>query len=131
MGLDNGIILKGITKEEYLKCPTVTEELIDEEQGEFEVAYWRKCWGIRNKIIDKFHFSEEGGDFKLDPEDIPPLLKILKKFLHPGYWDDCADSIWEYDEIIDSNIDIYIRLTWVKDYLEKHPEATLEFYDSY
>ena len=54
MGLDNGIILEIPSKELPKDFPTKLSDFSDKtlkETGELEVAYWRKCWGIRNAIL--------------------------------------------------------------------------------
>lgn len=132
MGLDNGIIVKGIPKEEWVKCPSIEPNVEHEFDDEtYEVAYWRKCWGVRREILGKFHFGEEGGEFELGVEDIPALCKIMRKFLNPRFFREEADSIWEYEDLVEGFIDTIIRLTWLKYYMGTHPEVKLLFYDSY
>ncbi len=130
MGLDNGIMLKGATKEDLATCPCFTWD--DDNKEEQEMAYWRKCWGIRAVILKVLHVDSKGdGEFPVDPEDIPAILRGIKPFFSKEYWDDNAESIWEFDEMFDTMVDIYMRLTWLKGYLETHPDAKAYFYDSY
>lgn len=134
MGLDNGIIIKeaDAIKEDLLKCPCFEWDEYDEKQGYQHIAYWRKCWGVRNAILSVLHVDDNGGgDYPIEYDDIPPILRKLKEFLKPSKWDEDADSIWEYDEYIDTMINIYIRLTWLADYMKDHKDLKVYFYDSY
>ena len=138
MGLDNGIILK-------LKEKTVPEDFpsmasLDKfdlenvmERGELEIAYWRKCWGIREAIMGVLHMKDDGTTFEhsVDAEDCPALRRALIKFLKPDYWEENADSIWEYDEYYEHMLDIILNLKWLEKRLKDHPDETAYFYDSY
>ena len=132
MGLDNGIRVKGIPEEDKKKIPYYNESWGDFlEEGEIEPIYWRKCWGIRNAIIKKFHFPETCGEYKLDLEDIPVIIKILEEFCNSNNWEEYGDSIWEYDEYIHTLIEQIVNLKIFYKYWKKHPEIEVYFYDSY
>ena len=135
MGLDNGIILKIEDKKLPADFPT-TPDSFDlkelEERGELEIAYWRKCWGIRAAIIEVLHMKDsEEWEHTVEADDVPAIRKALLKFLHPVYWEENADSIWEYDEYFEHMLDIMFNLKWLEKYLEEHPAAIAYFYDSY
>ena len=53
------------------------------------------------------------------------------KYLDKEYYEDNADSIWEYPEYKDNIQQSIINLMWLKMYMESHPEVTAYFYDSY
>ena len=134
MGLDNGIILKLKDKELPEDFPTKLDNWDLEqvtEKGELEVAYWRKCWGIRAAIIGVLHMSPDEYRHSVEIEDIPAIRRELYKFLHPDYWQENAESIWEYDEYIENMLDIVLNLKWLENYMKKHPDVTAYFYDSY
>lgn len=137
MGLDNGIVMKKVKREDVLKFPAfVKYEMWDNMQhnAEFvdvEIAYWRKCWGIRQAVIDAFHLDEDDADFDIEAEDIPALSRALYPFLSKEYWDENSDSIWTFDEQIDKMIQILINLKWLQTYLAKYPDTEVKFYDSY
>ena len=131
MGLDNGIILK-VNPENI----SVTNKLIKldktySDNPETEVCYWRKCWGIRNAIVKKFHFDKEGGEYKLDAEDIPAIIRILFSFYSKEEWEENADSIWEWEEFKDTLRQQILNLTWLYDYMLANPDVEVYFYDSY
>lgn len=96
-----------------------------------EPIYWRKCWGIRNKMIQLLHMDTEECEKEIDPEDIPAIIRVLKPFLSRDYWDENADSIWEYDEFFDTLYKQLVFLEWFKTYYAEHPELEVYFYDSY
>lgn len=130
MGLDNGIILK-------VNPATISNlnklVVLDKTYGDnpnTEICYWRKCWGIRNAIIEKFHFPNDCGEFKLDVEDIPVVIKILFDFYGKEEWEE-ADSIWEWEEFKDTLRQQIMNLTWLFGYMLANPEVEVYFYDSY
>lgn len=134
MGLDNGIILKL----EDNKLPEDFPTSIDkyslekvEKDGELEIAYWRKCWGIRAAIIGVLHMPANEYEHQVEADDVPAIRRELHKFLYPEYWEENADSIWEYNEYIEWMLDIMLNLKWLENYMKKHPNAYVYFYDSY
>ena len=69
--------------------------------------------------------------FPIEREDIPAIVRELYKFLDKSYYEENADSIWEFDEIIDNLFQQIINLKWLEGYMEDHPDVEVEFYDSY
>lgn len=128
MGLDNGIILNASPDKYDVNKLIKLDKTYDLKT---EVCYWRKCWGIRNAIVDKFHFDREGGEHKLDAEDIPVVIKILFSFYGKEEWEESADSIWEWDEFKDTLRQQILNLTWLYDHMLANPECEVYFYDSY
>lgn len=127
MGLDNGIILK-CSDEVFKKIPYYDTDEIGHEDK--HLAYWRKCYGIRKAILNKLH-GKDDGDTPIEAEDIPAIIRVLKPFLSKDYWEENADSIWEYEEYFDNLYKILIRLEWLKEYLKNNPNVECYFYDSY
>lgn len=125
MGLDNGLVARNIKKEEV---PSWIDPYVFSD-GDLEFGYWRKCWGLRNEILDFLHSDKYSTN--VDREDLPGIIKIIKKYLHEDYWLRNADSIWEYDEYLDHNIETIMNLLWLYKYWESHPNIELYFYDSY
>lgn len=138
MGLDNGIILVLANKkipEDFPSCHEdywwVGDEKDVAKNGKLDVAYWRKCWNIREAIISVLHVGNDGGEYPIEAEDLPAIRRALIKFLHYDYWEEHSDSIWEYDDIVDTLLQILINLKWLEIYLKRHPEDSAYFYDSY
>ena len=67
----------------------------------------------------------------VEAEDVLPIVKILMQYLDEKYYDENADSIWEYEDYKDNIQQSIINLLWLKMYMESHPEVTTYFYDSY
>ena len=132
MGLDNGIRIKGIPEEELRKAPYYDEHWGDYlNDGEIEPVYWRKCWGLRAVVLSVLHMDQDEYEKNIDPEDIPALIRRLKPFLSRDYWDENAESIWEYDEYFSTVYKNLIFLEWLKEYYKNHPYIKVYFYDSY
>lgn len=134
MGLDNGIVIRHregriifIPK----KCYGYKYSLGDNPH--YEIAYWRKCWGIRNAIIKMFVDETwyDSYDIVLDRDDIKKLIGLMKKFTKRMYWDEHADSIWAYDEFKNHQKRIVKNLKWLYWYMGRDPEVEAHFYDSY
>lgn len=98
---------------------------------EGEIIYWRKCWGLRGEVLEVLGGNTDGYLYKVNREDIPVILKKMKSYFHPDYYEQNARSIWEYDEFFDNLMSSYMTLIWLYDYWSIHPEIEVEFYDSY
>ena len=131
MGLENGIVLRNIKREDvptWVKLPWGW----DNQSENQDVVYFRKHWGIRGEILAKLHASKLNDSVTpVDAEDVIPIAKILMKYLDKEYYDDNADSIWEYSEAHDHIQESIVNLMWLKTYMESHPDAEVYFYDSY
>lgn len=75
--------------------------------------------------------EDNDSETPVESEDILPIVKILMKYLDKEYYENNADSIWEYLEYKDNIQQSIINLMWLKMYMESHPEVTVYFYDSY
>ena len=128
MGLDNGFICKNIKRDEIPSYVRLPWDCRDED---IEIAYFRKCWGIRGEIIRLLHVKDNEYKISVEKEDIIPIVKILMKYLDREYYDENADSIWEYDEYKENIQHSIINLMWLRVYMETHPDVTCYFYDSY
>lgn len=127
MGLDNGIILY-CSDEDYLKFPYPDVRDLGDEYK--HVAYWRKCWNIRDDILKGLHYKD-GDSSTIDLEDIPKIIRLLKPYLNENYWNENDDSIWSYEEMFDKTYETLINLEYLKKYLKDNPNVKCEFYDSY
>ena len=146
MGLDNGIRIKNVRIEDikvpwfvdkrpwYQHEPEPESEHEEERELYVEVIYWRKCWGIRNAIMNKFHFIDDKksvGKYLIEFEDIPALYRVLTPFMDKQYYEDNADSIWDYDDYSEHLQNDILTLLWLGEFMLEHPDAEVYFYDSY
>lgn len=149
MGLDNGIIVR--TKEKGkifstmqkagvgIDAPIELNENIDGDfKYEYEIVYWRKCYGIRSyilSIIRRNHDEKTEGKFYFpltvnDLKDIQWL--VYQCSISKRYFDDQANSIFEYDAmrpILErqvQNLEILIQ-----EKLKQGDNIKVIFYDSY
>ena len=159
MGLDNGFVMK-LRAEEFDKFPKKflnkiaywknTDEsnlrhLVWECKSfkpmdatfDIEVCYWRKCWGLRNLVINylsSWHEGNEEGAYQLDAKKIRVIANdILAECNNKEWWDVDGESIWTYSEFhkhLERDIDV---LNMLADFLENNNVTWEEFYfyDSY
>lgn len=128
MGLDNGFLVKGIKLKDIPKFVKPTAFL---ENGLIEIAYWRKCWGIRNELFEAVKNFKTQSNSKINIEDIRLILIVIRHFFSKEYWEENSDSIWNFDDYFDYNLQNYMNLFWLYGYMKEHPEVECEFYDSY
>lgn len=133
MGLDNSFVVKNVHRANvpyWVKLPFD----FNMDDGSWELCYFRKCWGIRGEILAKLHcMKDNDSETPVEAEDILPIVKILMKYLNEKYYDENADSIWEFEEARGNIQQSIINLLWLKMYMEEHKSDNVEcyFYDSY
>lgn len=131
MGLDNGVICKNIKRNDipsWVQLPWGRNDYSED----CELVYFRKYWGIRGEILAKLHCTKANESvIPIDAEDILPIAKILMKYLDKEYYNENADSIWEYEEAHDHIQQSVVNLMWLKMYMEAHPDVECCFYDSW
>lgn len=126
-------MLKVNNKDNYAKAYRLFNHEAWEEPNECTVAYWRKCWGVRNAILRVLTPSDSSEyDFPITLDNINDVIKVFKHFLHKHEWEQEADSIWEWDKWTRHNqaknlVGLYRLRCW----LRSHPEDEAYFYDSY
>lgn len=129
MGLDNGIVVRN-GKGRNLRVKDYWDGI--DAGNDIEVAYWRKCWGIRDEILEVLGADiDGGGDYKLDLDKMRDVITVLKKFTKRDYWNENADSIWEFDEFKSNQRRIIRNLIRILKWMKKEPDLEVYFYDSY
>ena len=136
MGLDNGIFVKS-------NCREITRDILpdslvypfDKDYGnQVDIAYWRKCWGLRNEILNILNtrFIEDNYYSEIDtPEKIQGVMDVIFSFMNKQVWEDDGNSIWDYETIIHNLRDCYMNLVIMKNFMHENPDVYLVFYDSY
>lgn len=135
MGLDNGITII-VPKQFIAKLGTWDSSNSTDESSEYDICYWRKCWGIRRAILnvlDPEGLKRQDGEtnYPIEAEDVPAIIRALRPFFNENYWNEEAESIWTFDEMFETLIDNVVNLQKLKELLESNPEVKCEFYDSY
>lgn len=136
MGLDNGIFVK---KNALTKLTNIEERFSTsyDTDSSVDVTYWRKCWGLRNDIIEylcnKYDVNEYDIEtFKLDIDDINKIISIVSSWRNKKKWNNESNSIWTWKEIKDSLVQNLIDLTYLLVKMEDYPGGfEVYFYDSY
>ena len=137
MGLDNGFYVKSnkrkITRD--ILPDIITYPFEKDYDEDVEIVYFRKCWGIRNGVLDilskRFSNTDECF-FEIDePEQVLNIIGLLSYFLDPNRWEDEGNSIWTFDEIRSQLIVSIINLAAIEVFMKENPDIYLEFYDSY
>ena len=130
MGLDNGICIKRNEKsmEIYDKIKCFEEDWAKKYGYDFEVAYWRKCWNVRDTIFRCIGDGEDNGNTLINREDVRNIIVELKAF-NEETWD-TDYSIWEWEEQ-EPHMKQYIEnLEYLYELMDEY-DLDIYFYDSY
>ena len=134
MGLDNGIEIR--RKDNLPNCVLCFDEGWRKRHGyDLEVAYWRKCWNVRDIIFDVLRDGDDNDSvINISREELVEIIYHLENdihysdFLEEGAWSDC---VWEWNtfrRIQKRNIK---KLKKLAKMMKRHPEIEVYFYDSY
>ena len=102
MGLDNGICIK---KNALTQLININDTFIDSNNNsnEIDITYWRKCWGLRNDIMEylttKHNVNDDYYSFNLEAEDVKQIIEILISWYDKKKWKKYGRSIWDWKAI--------------------------------
>ena len=133
MGLDNGIIARK-SNNEKINAKLLALNTYTYTYGDHEIAYWRKCWNVREAIATTIGGMYDNGETLLMYEDVVAVIKRLKQFNKKSWSGDSWDegSIWEWDEIKKHHRGCIKRLQHLARLMKRYPdEIEVYFYDSY
>lgn len=136
MGLDNGFYLKSdkrnLTRDMLPKGMKYPFEKDYVEDGGIEFIYWRKCWGLRNEIINYLGGEEDKYEYTIDKaDDLYDIMSIITKFMNERVWREEGNSIWSYDEMINIMRENLLSLAFVIAFMQENLDVYVVFYDSY
>lgn len=142
IGLDNGITISRINRLSNTESIDRKIFIFDREdnnsyqfdfytkilQKDDTIAYWRKCYNVRDAILNILKTDKEQYEYPISHENLLKIIKVLKAF-NKRNWN---DSIWEWRDA-KHNIRKCIRnLNIIERYMRKNPNVIhLTFYDSY
>lgn len=132
MGLDNGIrIDKERTKANITFNPAIVGEMNNNE-----LLYWRKCWGLRDDIVnyicDKYNVERDFRYQDLDIDDLIKIREIIHSWSHKKKWTRESRSIWSWKSIkrsLREDAEVLAYLIALKE--KEGDNLVLFFYDSY
>lgn len=130
MGLDNGIIIRRST------APECASKMFHEKTWQkinsyIDVAYWRKCWNVRNIIFDLLYIEYfNDSETAMTKKDVKRVIAELKKLNSKNFCDrgDCA---WEWKDFKRSNHRNIKALKQLVRLMKKCPTMEVYFYDSW
>ena len=133
MGLDNGIILKQKEKIEDPFPPYIKIDLFDQTDDaiEYEICYWRKCPGLRAKILSVIPPGEDdyAAEYELDTKTLEKIRDVIYEQLkNPEDW---WSPIWGFEEIVHHLARDIVNITWLIDHISNNTKSVAYFYDSY
>ena len=135
MGLDNGIQIKRNTSTNSIPELKQFELAYDNKhQFDFEICYWRKCYNIRNMIMDVVESARDNDNSDiLTTTDIEKIIHGLQSF-NSANWQENGGSIWDWDDEEDPYSEKIQRdienLKNLQTLMEKY-DLEVYFYDSY
>lgn len=130
MGLDNGISIRRNT------APESASKIFHEEEwakkyNYIEVAYWRKCWNVRNivfELLEIYDFNDS--QTMMTADDVKRVIAELRKLNSANFCDD-GDCIWDWDEFKRINRRNIKALKRLAKLMKKCPDIEVYFYDSW
>ena len=128
MGLDNQIEIK-----RRADLPARAFAYFDNKHNRnLEVAYWRKCWNVRNIIMDILKVEEDNDSYTtMTVDDVDAVIKALRK-MNKKNWLDCGDTIWSWKEFKGIQRHNIRNLRHLHHMMRKQPEVfEVYFYDSW
>ena len=131
MGLDNGIRIKNKTKKQLSFWPFHFPFDWESDDGDTDLCYWRKCWGLREDVLRILGMEEypDEYEFTLTWKDVRKIRRLIEGYLkHPDRWD---RSIWEFEDMKDCLHEDWRNLIFLEYWMRSHPKETVYFYDSY
>lgn len=137
MGLDNGIVVEGVSKEKIDSKYVIFEDELMEDFPSFHLCYWRKCWNIRKLIfdcIDVDKLETDDYDFILEKHELTRIITTLIRFSELSeeeYESYYANDIWGYDIMMSKTKMDIDALMWLLDLYDEYPNIKVIFYDSY
>lgn len=129
MGLDNGICIRCEPDKKDFYVNYFID--VDGDYDNPEICYWRKCWNVREAILNVLHAKPDQFEFKIEADDIKPIIRKLLELMDKEVWDGSDESIWEFDEIKDTLVKQIANLHLLRKLFEKEPDLEVYFYDSY
>lgn len=132
MGLDNGIEIK---RRPDLPAAVLrafdTEDWRIRNNYDLEVAYWRKCWNVRDVFFDVLDIKDTNDtQTSMTANDVEQVITRLKQFTRDNY-DFCGGTIWDWIDFKRINKRNISQLKKLLRLMKKYNNIEVVFYDSW
>lgn len=131
MGLDNGIMMRRRDGKPMKWIQSL--RLFSFYNQEVDLAYWRRCWGLRREIMAVAH-CKDGDDTELSVKNLTDILRLIRIYhFDETAWCDACNDYWEYTKHVRRNGWRFCINLWLARFLIKFfPQVyQVYFYDSY
>ena len=132
MGLDNGIEIR-----RRPDLPTAVLRIFDDKEWrirhncDIEVAYWRKCWNVRDAIFSVLDIKKQNDSVTpMTAEDVEQVIVRLKQFTRDNY-NCCGGAVWDWIDFKKINKRNISRLKKLLRLMKKYNNIEVVFYDSW
>lgn len=130
MGLDNGIYTK------LKKKPPKYLHIWQYSDGDYEILYWRKYWGVREMILEIVGGYQDNycndGTFEINYKQMKKILVMCVNLCRKKFYDEYANSyVFTFEDskkVMRWNV---LRAWWLLRQMKKDPSIKVYFYDSY
>ena len=132
MGLDNAIEIKRRADLPALAFIYFDKEYLSKYNYDLEVAYWRKCWNVRNIIMDILKVRENNdSQTAMTIDDVDAVITALCK-INKKNWLDHGSTFWGWREFKGIQRRNIRNLRRLRRMMRKNPEVfEVYFYDSW
>ena len=99
---------------------------------DLEVAYWRKCWNVRNIIMGILKVRRDNNSYTIITiDDVDAIIAALCK-INKKNWLNCGSTIWEWKEFKRIQRHNIRNLRRLRHMMRKEPDVfEVYFYDSW
>lgn len=134
MGLDNGIMMRPTANQSKI-CAL----LASDQDGWYEVAYWRRCYNIRGAILDIIDGLEgkdgNATETTLAPQAVRAIAEMLESYCaDKRKWEEDyekGETIWSWDDV-ERQLNTQVKkLNLLAQLMEGGEIEEVIFYDSY
>ena len=98
---------------------------------DIDVAYWCKCWNVRDIILDLLHVSfDNDSHTPMSIDDVVAVIKALKQ-LNAKNYTDCGSCAWDWPDFRRINRRNITALNRLVRLMKKNDNIEVYFYDSW
>ena len=98
---------------------------------DLDIAYWRKCWNVRDIILDLLQVPfDNDSQTPMSIDDVIAVIKALKR-LNAKNYTDRGGCIWEWSDFRRINRRNIAALNRLARLMKKNDGLEVYFYDSW